>query len=176
MISFKLFDNKEETYQEIFEWCQNKTVYEWFEQRKLSYEEIKDKYYKKWSDPNQEVLIIQNDGKDIGLVQIYPFAEDENTYEFDLFIGEEEYQSIGLGTEIVNTITNKIFEMNNIDTIIIRPFKRNLRAIGCYTKCGYKKIAEYIGTDTVGNKEDIMVFLKNKNSEYDLNSGNEALA
>ena len=169
MISFRELDDKEETYQEIYEWCQNKSVYEWFEQRQLSLEEVKEKYKKKKNDSNITIMIIQKDYLDIGIVQIYPFAEDENTYEFDLFIGDENYQSIGIGTEVVNIITEKIFEIDKIDSIILRPFKKNIRAIGCYVKCGYKKIMEYVGSDSLGYKVDIMVFLKRK---YDNDSEN----
>ena len=43
------------------------------------------------------------------------------------------------------------------NTIILRPFKRNLRAIKCYQKCGYQIIKEYQEKDTVGKEETIVL-------------------
>ena len=56
-----------------------------------------------------------------------------------------------------------IYEDYNADAIILRPFKRNIRAIKCYEKCRFKNIYEYVGKDTLGNKERI-VGLINKNN------------
>ena len=57
MISFrKLVDNEKE-YKLIYKWCFKKEVYEWFEQRILSYEEIVNKYKEKIK--KQEVFIIE---------------------------------------------------------------------------------------------------------------------
>lgn len=153
----KLEDNKNE-YEQLHKWCQNKFVYEWFEQRILSYDEIVNKYKNKLKEKKQELLIIKCDNKDIGLVQIYRY--DEDTYEYDLFIGEEEYLDKGIGTIIVNKINNCICDKYKVNSIILRPFKRNIRAIKCYEKCGFKYINEYQGKDTLGNPEVIVVLKK----------------
>ena len=46
-INFKKLTDKKAYYLKLFKWCQNKFVYEWFEQRKLSYDEIVIKYKNK---------------------------------------------------------------------------------------------------------------------------------
>ena len=56
-----------------------------------------------------------------------------------------------------------IYNNYNADAIILRPFKRNIRAIKCYTKNDFKIIDEYIGKDSIGNKETILVLLNSKN-------------
>ena len=89
------------------------------------------------------------------LVQIYKY--DDNTYEYDLFIGEENYLNKGIGTIIVNKVNNYIYDKYKAKSIILRPFKRNIRAIKCYEKCGFKYISEYLGKDTLGNPEVIVV-------------------
>lgn len=171
-IRFRPLKNEEE-FKQIHRWCKNKFVYEWFEQRILSMEEIKNKYKKKLSDGKQDLFIIQYQEKDIGLVQIYKFEYDiqleelnpyQNIYEFDLFIGEEEYLSKGIGTEIVNLISKKIYSSYHADAIILRPFKRNKRAVKCYEKCNYKRIKEYDDYDTLNNPEVISVLLKEKDN------------
>ena len=53
-----------------------------------------------------------------------------------------------------------IYLKYNADAIILRPFKRNIRAIKCYLKCGYNVIDEYNGKDTLNNDEIIIVLLK----------------
>jgi len=157
-ITFRKLEDNNENYIKLYTWCQNKFVYEWFEQRILSYEEIVNKYKKKLNEKKQELLIIKCNNKDIGLVQIYKY--DDNTYEYDLFIGEEEYLNKGIGTIIVNKINNCIYDKYRVNNIILRPFKRNIRAIKCYEKCGFKYESEYLGKDTLGNPEVISVLRK----------------
>ena len=62
-------------FKKIYLWCQEVFVYTWFEQRKLSFSEITDKYQRKISEGKQELFIINYNGIDIGLVQIYPFND-----------------------------------------------------------------------------------------------------
>ena len=169
-ISFRKLNNND--FNLLYTWCNQKYVYESFEQRRLSYEEIVTKYTNKLNNGKQELFIIQCDNKDIGFTQLYKFENDinlntdkyNNVYEFDLFIGEEGYLSKGIGTIIVKEINNIIYSNYNADAIILRPFKRNIRAIKCYEKCDYKIINEYKGTDTIGNPEIITVLLNEKNT------------
>jgi len=148
-------------FKKIYDWCQNKNVYEWFEQRKLSLDEIKEKYQKKLELKKQDLFIINCNGKDIGLVQIYKF--DDLSYEYDLFIGENDYLSKGIGTEIVNIVNEKIFKEYRAQSIILHVFKRNVRACKCYLKCGFKIVKEYIDKDTIGNMEEMVLFQKDVN-------------
>ena len=173
-ITFRKFKDNETEYVKIYNWCKNDFVFAWFEQRILSFEEIKEKYKNKHKEKKQELLIIQCNSKDIGLVQIYKYKKDininylnnfNNIYEFDLFIGEKEYLSRGIGTKVVNLINKKINGNYNADAIILRPFNKNIRAIKCYQKCNYKIITEYEGKDTLNNSELISVLLNTKNTD-----------
>ncbi len=168
-ITFRNLNNNEEEFKQIHKWCNNKFVYEWFEQRILSQDEITNKYKNKLKDKKQELFIIEYKGKDIGLIQIYKYEDDialeelkqyKNIYEYDLYIGEEEYLSKGIGSNIINEIDQIISSKYQGDAIILRPFKRNIRAIKCYEKCNYKIIKEYNGKDTLGNPEIIVVLIK----------------
>lgn len=157
-ITFRNLEDNSNEYKQLHKWCQNEFVYEWFEQRILSYDEIVNKYKNKLKEKKQELLIIKCDDKDIGLVQIYRY--DDTTYEYDLFIGEEEYLNKGIGTTIVNKVNDIIYDKYKVKNIILRPFKRNIRAIKCYEKCGFKYVSEYLGKDTLGNPEVIAVLKK----------------
>ena len=174
-ISLRKLLNCEKDFIKIYQWCQKEFVYEWFEQRKLSLKEITIKYKKKLKDSKQDLFIIQCDNKDIGLVQIYKYEKDIkldnlkeylNIYEYDLFIGEEKYLSKGIGSIAINLINNMIYSKYKAEAIILRPFKRNIRAIKCYEKNGFKEIYEYNGTDTIGNKEKILVLINEKDTNH----------
>ena len=158
LITFRDLKDTENEYRQLHKWCSNKFVYEWFEQRILSYDEIVSKYQNKLKKKIQDLFIIKCDDKDIGLVQIYKYKD--NIYEYDLFIGIEEYLNKGIGTIIVNEINDIIYKKYKANSIILRPFKRNIRAIKCYKKCGFKQIDEYLGKDTLGNPEVITVLEK----------------
>ena len=160
-------------YKQIYEWCKNKFVYEWFEQRILSLDEITNKYKNKLNNGKQLLFIIKVNNKDIGLIQIYKYENDINIselkkykkiYEYDLFIGEDEYLSKGIGREVVNKINELIYSKYKADAIVLRPFTRNVRAVKCYEKCGFKLLEEYEGLDTLNNKERISLLINNKNT------------
>ncbi len=173
-ITFRKLRDSKDDYLKLFTWCKNKFVYEWFEQRILSYDEIVKKYKNKLASRKQKLYIINSNGKDIGLVQIYKFNNNldidlnkyKNIYEYDLFIGEEGYSNRGIGKKIILSINDKIYEEEDADAIILRPFKRNIRAIKCYEKCGYGEIFSYKDIDTIGNEEETIVLLNKKRGNY----------
>lgn len=142
-------------------------IYEWFEQRKLSYEEIENKYKNKLLANQQQLFFINYNDNKIGFVQIYKyddkksesFKKYDSIYEYDIFIGESEYLSRGIGTQIIKYVNNYIYEKYLCDCIVLRPFKRNERAVKCYEKCEFEIVDEYVGTDTLGNKEKMIVLL-----------------
>ncbi|MBQ8132175.1 MAG: GNAT family N-acetyltransferase [Bacilli bacterium] len=161
-ISFRLM--KDTDYEMVYHWCNKPHVFEWFEQRKLSYEEIVSKYDSKINHSNQVVCIMEYDDQPIGLIQYYPYEEKyldyHNPYEYDLFIGEEEYLSKGIGNSILQNMNDFLFYTMKADCIILRPMKRNERACRCYEKNGFCKKLEYEDTDTIGNKEVFVFYEK----------------
>lgn len=165
------FTDEIDNYKLMYEWCRKDFIYEWFEQRVLTFDEIINKYKNKLINKKQDLFFINYNKKNIGYVQIYKYEDkifDElnrfnNIYEFDIFIGEEEYLSKGIGTKIVNYV-NKYTYLNYLaDCIILRPFKKNKRAIKCYQKNGFHIISEYDDISTIGKKEKIVVMINNKN-------------
>ena len=161
------FTDKKDSYELMYKWCSQEFIYEWFEQRKLSYEEIENKYKNKLLANQQQLFFINYNDNKIGFVQIYKYDDKKNEalikydsiYEYDIFIGEPEYLSRGFGEKIVNYVNNYIYENYLCDCIVLRPFKRNERAVKCYEKCGFEIVDEYVGSDTLGNKEKMIVLL-----------------
>ena len=157
-------------YTKIYEWYQNINVYEWFEQRKLTLDEVIRKYKNKIYNTKQTLLIIEYDDNPIGLIQFYEYPLNEqndfiedynNLYEFDLFIGDPTKLSKGIGTKVINMICNYLFD-NKAERIVLRPFKSNERAVNCYKKCGFKEIGEYKDKNSIGKDEITLVLIKNK--------------
>ena len=161
------FTDKKDNYELMYKWCSQEFIYEWFEQIKLSPEDIENKYKNKLLANQQQLFFIDYNNNKIGFVQIYKYDDKksealikcDSMYEYDIFIGESEYLSRGLGSKIVNYINNYIYENYLCDCIVLRPFKRNERAVKCYEKCGFEIVDEYVGSDTLGNKEKMIVLL-----------------
>lgn len=162
------FKDNIDNYRLMYKWCSEKNVYEWFEQRILSYDEIVRKYKTKLLNNKQKLYIVKYDNKPIGFVQIYKYdyilfkglKKYKNIYEYDFFIGEVEYLSKGIGTKIITCVNDIIYNKFISDCIVLRVFKRNIRAIKCYQKNDFKIIEEYNDFDTIGNTEKIVVLIK----------------
>ena len=161
------FQDTDDIYKLIYKWCSEKFIYEWFEQRILSYDEIVNKYRRKLLDGKQRLLLISYDNRLIGFVQIYKYNDlildvlenYKNIYEYDIFIGEIDYLHKGIGKEAINIINKFIYDNYSADCIVLRPFKRNTNAIKCYQKNNFHIINEHDGEDTLGNKEKIVVLI-----------------
>lgn len=161
------FTDKKDSYELMYKWCSQEFIYEWFEQRKLSYEEMENKYKNKLLANQQQLFFINYNDNKIGFVQIYKYDDKkseslkkyDSIYEYDIFIGEPEYLSRGIGTQIIKYVNNYIYEKHLCDCIVLRPFKRNERAVKCYEKCGFEIVDEYVVSDTLGNKEKMIVLL-----------------
>lgn len=121
------FTDKKDSYELMYKWCSQEFIYEWFEQRKLSYEEIENKYKNKLLANQQQLFFINynNNNNKIGFVQIYKyddkksesFKKYDSIYEYDIFIGESEYLSRGIGTQIIKYV-NIIFMKNTFVTVL----------------------------------------------------------
>ena len=164
------FTDKKESYELMYRWCIQEFIYRWFEQRKLSFREIENKYKNKLLENKQHLFFISYNDFKIGFVQIYKYDDkksDEllkynNIFEYDIFIGEEEYLSKGIGTKVVNYVNNYIYDNYLCDCIVLRPFKKNERAVKCYEKNGFEIVDEYIGIDTLGNSEKMIVLINKR--------------
>lgn len=166
-------------YKKLEQWYNNPEVNEYFEQRILTYEEIKKKYYPRTKeDCNVKVFIINQADKAIGLVQYYKSESEKlnklgiygNTYEIDIFIGEKSSCNKGIGTKIIRIVTDYLFESCDAKQIILTPQARNMRAIKCYINAGYKIEKEFTSVDTLGNtvKETLLIIQKENYSEREL--------
>ena len=122
-ITFRKLNNTEEDYEKLYKWCKNRYIYEWFEQRVLSLDEIKTKYMNKLLNSDQTLFIIQCDGNDIGLVQAYKYDDDidipvlnkyiankiENTGKYRVFL-PQTVSPIKVNDEYEKLCRNQLFD------------------------------------------------------------------
>ncbi|MTD31348.1 GNAT family N-acetyltransferase [Planomicrobium sp. YIM 101495] len=99
-----------------------------------------------------EPYIVEAEGRPFAFMQCYRLTEedyarygyssDELIYGMDQFIGEPDVLNRGYGTRMVKAFAELIFTEKRADAIVMDPEVRNLRAIRCYEKCGFRKLKE----------------------------------
>ena len=154
-------EDNEVEYKMLYKWCSNLKVYKYFEQGILSYEEIVDKYKKRISsDYLTKTKVIIYKTIPIGIVQYYEMNYKDKSYfdlnnydkvfSIDIFIGEDAYYNLGIGSTIINYISDYL--LNDCKIVALTPESDNVNAIKCYQKCGFKIVKEYNYLDSLGNK------------------------
>ena len=68
--------------------------------------------------------------------------EPKQSYGIDIFIGEPEYLNKGLGSKILISFVKKLHSERGFKRFLIDPSAKNIRAIKCYQKAGFKIIRE----------------------------------
>ncbi|GIN87692.1 N-acetyltransferase [Heyndrickxia sporothermodurans] len=96
--------------------------------------------------------IIEYKQQEIGFIQYYLISNQQlndygyknhkRTFGIDQFIGETDYWSKGIGTDLVQAILHFLFTKLKAERVILDPHLDNIRAIRCYEKCGFKKLKE----------------------------------
>lgn len=59
--------------------------------------------------------------------------------EMGITIWNRDYWGKGYGENVINQLTEYIFNGYNVQEIIMKTVKENLRALKCYAKCGYQQ-------------------------------------
>ncbi|MTJ09943.1 MULTISPECIES: GNAT family N-acetyltransferase [unclassified Anabaena] len=102
------------------------------------------------------------------LRQMYCLENTDNVYGIDLFIGETEYWNQGIGTKVLLTAIDYIFNQLQAAKIVINPNVNNLRAIRCYEKCGFVKIKLLLCHDLhEGKYQDCWLMAIKRNNSLD---------
>lgn len=169
-VKLRRLENTDNDYRYLEKWYQEEEIYSHFEQRKLTLEEIKNKYLPRTkSDAKVPVFMIEYDDKPIGIIQ-YQLINDENkelyklyaenSYEIDIFIGELNLHNQGIGKTSIDLITNYLFKEKGAKILVMCPLKNNYSAINCYKKCGFVIKKEFETEDTIGENQDFVLMVK----------------
>lgn len=162
-----LVDNDEE-YKRLYSWCLNPSVYGYFEQRVLSYDEVVNKYKRRVGNEDVKTLIIVYKNKEIGLVQ-YEKMDDDDRKKFcilldhvvsiDIFIGDNSFYGLGIGSRVVKYISKYL--LSNFDMVIANVQSSNSNSINMCLKSGFKELRKVDYSDTLGNStKNILLYLR----------------
>ncbi len=170
-VELRRLEDDLDDYKLLFKWCQEKDIYTYFEQRKLTLKEIIKKYQPRTkSNSKIPVYLIIYEDKPVGIVQYQKINDEEFlhelnsqiAYDIDIFIGELSYHNKGIGSLAIKEIREFLIKNCQADTLIMCPLKENIKAIKCYQKCGFKIINEYKSTDTINNMQTYYLMVKKK--------------
>lgn len=151
-------------------WYQEEVVYSQFEQRKLNFQEIKEKYYPRTLDnATVPVYMIEYNNISVGIIQ-YKLVDEENKklyrlkndniYELDIFIGDVKYHNKGIGYKSILIMNKYLFEEKNANLLIMCPLMDNFSAIKCYEKCGFVNKRKFVTEDTIGTLQEYILMVK----------------
>lgn len=134
----------------LAKWLSDPAVLEFYEGRDTAFNLDKvNKVFYASEDDNTVKCIVEFEDNKIGYIQFYQLDDEtkktygysnENIYGTDQFIGEVEYWNKGIGTLLVTSMVKFLTEHKKADRVVMDPQTRNVRAIKCYEKCGFKKI------------------------------------
>lgn len=162
-----IVDNEEE-YKRFYNWCLNPSVYKYFEQRILSYDEVVSKYKRRVGNEEVKTLIILYKAREIGLVQYEKMDEEDrerfgilldDVVSIDIFIGDSSFYGLGIGTRVVKYIGKYL--LSKFDMVIANVQSTNDSSINMCLKSGFKKLREVDYSDTLGNStKNTLLYLK----------------
>lgn len=140
-------------YKLMAKWLSTEEVLEYYEGRDnvFDIEKVIEKFEPRAKGEDTVTpCLIEVNGTPIGYIQYYlidpeeykvsecaAIKDYEKSYGIDLFIGEVNSWSKGIGTIALSSLIKYLFQCENADTIFIDPRCENKRAIRCYEKCGF---------------------------------------
>lgn len=151
-LKIRHMEDKDSDYSLMTKWLSNPFLLEFYEGRDkvFTLDTVKEKYQPRVLNKDNVIPCIVSLKEDpLGYVQYYELTDnqkvkyglDKNKKSFgvDLFIGEVEYWSKGLGTQLLNLVVSYLFTKENAYFVTIDPKTNNERAIRSYEKVGFEK-------------------------------------
>jgi len=156
IIGIRKLEDCLDDYTLLAKWLSDPVVLDYYEGRSNPFdlEKVMEKFAHRARGESQVIpCIIEYNEKAIGYIQYYKASFSEygvteladiqkfvQPYALDVFIGETNYWSKGIGTKAIQMLIKYIFEIKNADIIFIDPQTWNKRAVRCYEKCGFKAV------------------------------------
>lgn len=100
-------------------------------------EDFEDFYYLESGKNKGAVMIIENDGEEIGCLCYACFHLKPGRAELDIWLKEKRLCGHGYGTEALLQLIQYLSDELFIERFIIRPSEKNQRAIAAYEKVGF---------------------------------------
>lgn len=146
-------EDREADYQLLLKWLTDKDLLQFIygPSVKFTLARIKKKYRHRVLGIDKDgvlACIFAYKGKNIGYMQYYPAGKPED-YELDstkdvwgvdMWIGEKRYWGKGIGSKVLQLLSDFLIEERGAIKIVIDPHLDNPRAIRAYEKAGFKKV------------------------------------
>lgn len=133
----------------LSKWLSDPRVLQFYEGRDQPFDRSKlEKEFISFGDEKTQGLVLYK-GMKVGYIQFYQLDKklkdqyeyvDEVVYGMDQFIGEVMYWNKGIGTLLVTSMVDYLFEVKCADRVVMDPQVRNERALRCYEKSGFRKV------------------------------------
>ncbi len=88
----------------------------------------------------------------IGVAMLLKIDREHGTAELGLYLGERDAWNSGLGTEATRLTLDYAFNALGLQNVLLRVVADNARAIGAYTRAGFKAIGRQRGSYRLGQR------------------------
>jgi RimJ/RimL family protein N-acetyltransferase len=132
----------------LHRWLNAPHVAKWWD-GPLTLPQVREKYQRKLAKSSEQNYIVLFEGHPLGYVGVYRAAEvgdgwwpgeASTTVGIDQFIGHPNLVNQGLGARFLRYLTDWLLSQPNIERVIVDPNPKNLRAIRCYRKAGFRDV------------------------------------
>lgn len=122
----------------IFEWISDSGLRKMTGTRGIPTSQGHDIWFQnKLDDNTNELFIIENDGKSVGIIGTNAIDQLNRNAEIYLYIGERQQKGKGIATESVKIFVHFLTEKYMLHKVIARVFSYNQPSIGLFEKCGF---------------------------------------
>jgi RimJ/RimL family protein N-acetyltransferase len=104
--------------------------------------DFEDFYFLEEGHDKGSVMIIENDGEEIGCVCHAGFHLKPGRAELDIWMRAKKYCGRGLGPGALRELVDFLAGNHQITRFLIRPSEKNHRAIAAYEKIGFKRVED----------------------------------
>jgi len=106
----------------------------------FKWEEIRDERKELFNEQPSlnKYLLIEYDNEIIGIFCHMHHPANIDNMEFHIWFVSTKYTGKGIGTKVVQIMKEYIHKSYHINTFVMRPWIKNLRAIRTYEKCGFE--------------------------------------
>ncbi len=97
-------------------------------------------YFTPDGDGRGRLFVISVHGRDIGCISYGGLEDWRGIAEFDMWIGSSADWGHGWGPQALRRLSDRVLEHPGVELAVIRPSRRNRRAVASYEKAGFMEV------------------------------------
>lgn len=127
-------------FQRLISWIEDKESLIGFAGGSFDYPLTVDQLEQYLTDKRKTIFRVREteSEKIIGHAEIFR-VEEKMVRLCRVLIGEKEFRGRGLGQEIIRELTELSFQTSEIEVVELNVYERNISAIKCYEKAGFRR-------------------------------------